>query len=94
MTKERKMELSLVNSYGAVAMQDILDKSREEQLNQEVENERIAQRICSDPSFTDQLLLYAGISYEKLGNTQLLKTMKSMGDNLPDIPVFLSKYVE
>ena len=91
MTKERKMELSLVNSYGAVAMQDILDKSKEEQLNQEVETERIAQRICSDPSFTDQLLLYARIADEKLGNTQ---SLKSMSNKLPDIPVFLSKYVD
>ena len=39
MTKERKMELSMVNSYGLGAMEDILDRSRLQELNQEVEEE-------------------------------------------------------
>ena len=65
---------------------------KEEQLNQEVETEWTAQRICSDLSFLDQLFLYAVIADKELGNTQSLKSISSKFPD--DIPAFLSKYVE
>lgn len=96
MTKERKMELSMVNSYGIGAMEDILDQSRLQQLNQEVEEEmRIRQMM--DPKFTDQLMAYAEIhKKKKVIKPSLKKEAKQLNlvGCLPSIPAFLTKYVE
>lgn len=66
---------------------------KNEQLNQEVETGWIAytQCKCNDQPFFDQFLLYAGIVGKKSGNAQ---SLKSISNKFPDIPAFLSKYIE
>lgn len=86
----------MVNSYGLGAMEDILDKSRLQQLNQEVEEEMRIRKMM-DPNFTDQLLTYAETRRET--KRKVIPTLKeekktiNFAGGLPSIPAFLAKYV-
>ena len=80
MTKERKMEMSMVNSYGFVAMEDILEESRRQELKQEQDNERMINDVFMKPDFEQSLL-------DQVNNT-------SNHPYVPDIPSFLANYVQ
>lgn len=80
MTKERKMEMSMVKAYGVVAMEDILEASRKQELEQERANERMISEVFMKPDFEQSLM-------DQASNT-------SNTPYVPNVPSFLEKYKE
>lgn len=80
MTKERKMEMSMVKAYGFTAMEDILEASRKQELEQERANERMINDVFMKPDFEQSLIDQANSA----SNTPYM----------PNVPSFLEKYKE
>lgn len=82
MTNEQKMEMYVVASYGLAAAKETTDEDYKIHISEKNIN------------FMDRLITYANTRKQNGTLGKFKPTMKAVGDTLPDVPVFLAKYVE